>query len=146
MTDPVTVGALASAALAMAAETVVKGAVGEAVKDAYKKLKNTIAHWASSDVEALEREPGSAGRKAVVAELIDKQSEADKSAVENLTAALIASLKKEDPVGIETGKLTDMEIDLGKLTVLQGTGIVVGEAHGGHIRVNELTVGSSPGK
>jgi hypothetical protein len=53
MSDPVTVGAMASLVLRMASEAVVKGVVGEAVKDAYKALKQRIAHWAAGDVEAL---------------------------------------------------------------------------------------------
>ena len=36
MTDHVTIGAMVASALAMAAEAMLKGAVGEAVKDAYK--------------------------------------------------------------------------------------------------------------
>lgn len=54
--EPVTVGILAVSALAIAAETVIKGAVSEAVKDGYKALKERISLW------------------AVVAEAIDSQS------------------------------------------------------------------------
>ena len=42
MSDPVTIGALAASALAMAADAALKGAVGEAVKDGYKVLKEKI--------------------------------------------------------------------------------------------------------
>ena len=55
MADPVTIGVLTASALAMAGEAALKGAVGEAAKDAYKALKNRVARWAGSDVEALER-------------------------------------------------------------------------------------------
>jgi hypothetical protein len=44
MTDPVTVGALVVGALSMAAEAALKGAVGEAVKDGYKALKEKVSH------------------------------------------------------------------------------------------------------
>jgi len=53
MSDPVTIGVLTASALAMAAEAVVKIAVGEAVKDAYKALKDKVAVWIGGDVEAL---------------------------------------------------------------------------------------------
>ncbi len=43
MTDPATMGALAASALAIGAEAVVKSGVGEAVKDAYKGLKDMIS-------------------------------------------------------------------------------------------------------
>jgi hypothetical protein len=54
MVDPVTVGSLVAGALSMTAEEVLKGAVGEAVKDGYKALKEKVSHWASGEVTALE--------------------------------------------------------------------------------------------
>ncbi len=71
MGEPVTIGVLAASALAMAGEAALKGTVSEAVKDAYKALKERVAHWAGGDVEALEKSPTSAGRQAVVAEAIN---------------------------------------------------------------------------
>ena len=57
MTDPVTIGTLAASALAMAGDETVKSFVGEAVKDAYKKLKDKIAHWAALMLTRLKKRP-----------------------------------------------------------------------------------------
>ena len=57
MADPITTGVLAATALSMAAEAMLKGAVGEAAKDAYKSLKNKVAGWTGNDVEAREKNP-----------------------------------------------------------------------------------------
>ena len=58
--EPITIGAVVASALAMAGEAALKGVVGATVKDAYKALKEKVAGWASSDVEALEKTPASA--------------------------------------------------------------------------------------
>jgi hypothetical protein len=71
MPDPVTLGALVAAALSMGGEATLKGAVGEAVKDAYKLLKEKVSHWAFSDAEALEKTPASTTRQAVIAEIVN---------------------------------------------------------------------------
>ena len=44
MPDPLTIGALAASAISMAVEELIKTSVGEAVKDAYKALKDKVAH------------------------------------------------------------------------------------------------------
>jgi hypothetical protein len=67
MSDPVTIGVLTASTLAMAAEAVFKSSVGEVVKDAYKALKDKVAIWIRTDVEALEKTPTSQTRQAVVA-------------------------------------------------------------------------------
>jgi hypothetical protein len=50
MVDPVTVGSLVAGALGMTAEALLKGAVGEAVKDGYNALKEKVkvSQWARS--------------------------------------------------------------------------------------------------
>ncbi|MEO1016966.1 MAG: hypothetical protein AAFY56_04655, partial [Pseudomonadota bacterium] len=73
MSTSVTVGMLAASALSIGAEAALRGAMTESVKDAYNTLKRRIAFLAKSDVESLENEPESIGRKAVVAEVIDRQ-------------------------------------------------------------------------
>ena len=57
MSDPVTIGTLAASALSIAGGEAAKGFVSEAVKDAYKVLKDKIVLWAGSDIEALEKTP-----------------------------------------------------------------------------------------
>ena len=66
--QPVTLGALVASALAMGAEAAMKGAVGEAGKEAYQTLKRKIAQWAGQDLDLLEIDPASKGRQTVVAE------------------------------------------------------------------------------
>jgi hypothetical protein len=150
MTDPVTIGTLAASALAMAGDETVKSFVGEAVKDAYKKLKDKIAHWAGADVDALEKAPASTARRGVVAEAVDGQSPEEQASVKALTDALVAALKSEagksGPVGIDAGKLEDLEAHLGKVTATQGTGVRISEARGGRLDIDEINVGPSPGK
>jgi hypothetical protein len=153
MTDPVTVGTLAATALAMAAEAVLKGAVGEAIKDAYKALKTKISHWAGADVEALERTPASTARQSVVAEAVDVQAAEEQALVKALAAELVAALKTEakksegGPVGLDVGKLEALEVQLGAITVTQGTGVRMNEVKAtGAFKAGPINVGSPPGK
>ena len=107
MVDPVTVGSLVAGALSMTAEAVLKGAVGEAVKDGYKALKEKVSHWASGEVTALEATPSSIGRQTVIAEIIDAQSEEDRKSLRELAEALVAKLKECAPaIGLDIGRLT----------------------------------------
>jgi hypothetical protein len=122
MADPVTIGVLTASALAMAGEAALKGAVGEAAKDAYKALKNRVAQWAGSDVEALEKTPASQARRAVVAEAVDSQSGDEQAAVRALAQQLLAALKRSGPVGLDIGRLEAMDAQFGDITVTEGTG------------------------
>jgi hypothetical protein len=122
MADPITIGALTASALAMAGEAALKGAVGEAAKDAYKALKSRVAQWAGSDVEALEKTPTSQARRAVVAEVVDNQSGNEQAAVRVLAQQLLAALKRSSPVGLDIGRLEAVEVQLGNITVTEGTG------------------------
>ena len=148
MADAVTVGSLVAGVLSMAAEAVLKGAVGEAVKDGYKTLKEKISRWASGDVVELEKTPGSAARQAVIAEIIDAQSEEDRKSLRDLAGALAAKLKESAPVGLDIGRLTDVETHLRTVTVTQGFGVRINEARGGggQVKVDELNVGPSAKK
>ena len=98
MPDPLTIGALAASALAMAAQEVVKAAVSETVKDAYKALMDKVADWASGEGSMLEAAPSSKGKQLAVAEIIDAQSEEDKQALKLLAENLLAKLKENAPV------------------------------------------------
>lgn len=116
MSDPVTIGALATSVLAMAAEAVFKSSVGEVVKDAYKNLKEKIAAWSRSDVEALEKTPTSVSRQAVIAEEIDKQSPADQADIKSLAGALSEALRNAahaGPIEIDVGRLEAARVQLG---------------------------------
>ena len=147
MADAVTVGSLVAEALSMAAEAVLKGAAGEAVKDGYKALKERVSRWASGDAVELEKTPGSAARQAIIAEIIDAQSEEDRKSLRDLAGALVVKLKESAPaIGLDVGRLTDVETHLRKVTVTQGVGTRINEMRGGRMDVDELKVGPSAKK
>jgi hypothetical protein len=147
MTDPVTVGGLAATALAMGAEAVLKGAVGEAVKDAYKAIKDKLCHLASGEIAALETRPSSNGLQIAVAEIIDAQSGDDKEAIRLLAETLVAKLKNNaQAIGVDIEYLTKLETHLRKVTVTQGVGVRIKNADGGKLEIDELNVGPSSGK
>jgi hypothetical protein len=150
MSDPITIGAMASLVLSMASEAALKGAVGEAAKDAYKALKNKIAHWAGADVEALEKNPLSVPRRAVIAEAIDALPDDEKISVRSLATELADALKNsaaQGPVGIDLGALDAARIKLEGITVHQGKGIVAKTVKTpGEFEVKNLNVGNAPGK
>jgi hypothetical protein len=127
----------------MAGEAIVKGTVGEAVKDNYKALKGKIAQWAGSDVEALEKAPTSAARQAVVAEIIDVQSADDIAAVRPLAERLVAALRTTGSTGLDVGRLEALEVRLGEITVREGTGVRMGEVRvHGSFSVGNIITGS----
>jgi hypothetical protein len=142
MADPVTIGVLTASALAMAGEAALKGAVGEAAKDAYKALKSRVAKWAGNDVEALETTPASPARRAVIAEVLDSQSGEEQAALRVLAHELVAALKRSGTVGLEIGRLEAMDVQLGDITVREGTGARMEEvrAHG-TFSTGKITVG-----
>lgn len=148
MSDPVTIGAIASLVFSMASEAALKGAIGEAAKDAYKALKDKIARWAGGDVEALERNPASAGRRAVVAEVIDQLSENDKFSVKVLATELADALKRSadaGPVGLDIGVLEAVHVQLGTINVHEGIGFRAAEVRvTGDFELKELNVGGKP--
>lgn len=150
MLDAATIGSLASLVLGMASEAALKGAVGEAAKDAYKALKAKIAQWAASDVDALEHNPTSAARRAVVAELVDGLSENDKASVKALATELAEALTSNagnGPVGIDIGILEAARVQLGQLTVTEGVGFRAEQVRtSGDFELKDLKVGGATGK
>ena len=147
MPGPLTIGALAVSALAMAGPEVVKAAVSEAVKDAYKALKDKVAHWASGEVSTLEAAPSSKGKQLAVAEIIDAQSEEDKQALKVLAENLLAKLKENAPaIGLDVARVTDLEMELGKINVTRGVGVRIQDAQGGKLKTGDISVGGGSGK
>ena len=123
MTDPVTVGTLVVGAFSLGGEAIVKSAVGEAVKDAYKALKTKMSIWAANDVGELEKTPVSNTRKAVIVEAIDRLSQEDQEVLRDLAQMLTGKLKEQAPmIGLDVGRLDALEIQLGNITVTQGIG------------------------
>lgn len=86
MADPSTIGGMVSRVFAEATLQV------EATKDAYKALEKKLSCRAASDVCALERNPSSAARRAVIAEAVDQLPEDEKISVKTLAAELAEAL------------------------------------------------------
>jgi hypothetical protein len=125
MPDPVTIGALAACLLAMAAKEALKTGVGEAVKDAYAKLKTKIAGWAGADVDTLAKEPDSPGRQLIVAETINRQSPSDLAEVRTLALALNEALSeaaRSSAIGVDIGRLEAARVHLQEINVSEGVG------------------------
>src|SRR5271166_5786932 len=142
MSDPVTIGVLAASALAMAAEAVLKGAVGEAVKDAYKALKEKVSHWAAGEVATLEAAPKSKGKQLAVAEIIDAQPVDELNAVGVLAETLIGHLKENaSAIGLDMKQLTNLATQIGNITVTSGVGVRVQDARGGSFKAGDISVG-----
>lgn len=121
MVDPVTVGSLVAETLSMAAEAVLKGADGEAVKDGFIALKEKVSPRASSDVGALEETPGSVDRQTAIAKIINAQSEGDQKALLVLAEALVTELKECAPkIGLDIGRLKTLAAELLNLTDTAG--------------------------
>lgn len=147
MADPVTIGAVVAWALSLGGEAIVKGSLGEATKDAYKALKTSVSRWAASDVGELEKAPASNTRKAVIAEMIDQLSRGDQEMLRDLAQTLTDKLKEEAPtIGLDVGRLTALEVQLGNVTVSHGTGARIQEANvAGTFRTGDIEVRSTPG-
>lgn len=144
MSDPVTIGSMAASALAMAAPEVLKTAVGEAAKDAYKALKEKIAVWAGGEVATLEAAPGSKGKQLAVAEIIDEQSPVDRDAIHALAKALMDALEASErshPVGIDVGRIHTWRARFGTIEVTHGKGVVADEIVTRELSVDNLKVG-----
>ena len=146
MPDPITVGVLVAGALSLGSEAV-KAVVGEAVKDAYRALKAKLAICAG-DVAELEKTPHSEPRKAVIAEVVNNLPAKDQDELRGLAQVLTASLKEAAPaIGLDIGRLDALAVELGKITVTEGVGTRIQEAHvEGTFRVGDISVGSPPGK
>jgi hypothetical protein len=147
MADPGTVGSVVAEALSMATEALLKGAVGEAVKDGYKALKEKVSRWASGDIVELEKTPSSGARQAVIAEIIDAQSEEDRESLRTLAEALVTKLRESAPaIGLDIGRVTALQVQLGDITVASGTGARIREANVETLRTGKISVGDRSGK
>ena len=145
--DPITIGVLVAGALGLGADAA-KAAVGEAAKDAYNALKAKIARWAAADVAALETDPGSDARKAVIAETVNKLPEDDQQELRSLAQVLTQRLREQAPaIGLDIGRLDALAADLGNIVVTEGVGARIREAHiSGTFRTGDISVGPPPGK
>jgi hypothetical protein len=148
MVEPITTGALVAGALSAGAGALAKGALGQAGKEAYTALKNTLLRWAGNDVEQLEARPDSDSRKAVIAETIDEKTDEQRSELAALAESLVAALRKDavahGPTGIDIGKLDAMEVQLGQITARTGTGFKAAEVKtSGVFRADKIETGET---
>jgi hypothetical protein len=145
--DPITIGVLVAGALSLGADAV-KAAVGEVVKDAYKGLKEKLATSAAGDVVELEKTPHSDARKAVIAEIVNNLPAGDQDELRGLAQALTTKLKEAAPaIGFDIGRLDALGVELGKITVTEGVGARIQEAHvAGTFKTGDISVGSLRGK
>lgn len=147
MADLVTVGSLVAGALSMTAEALLKGTVGEAAKDGYEALKEKVSRWASGDIVELEKTPSSGPRQAVIAEIIDRQSEEDRELLRALAEALVAKLKESPPaIGLDISHLNALWVQLGNITVTRGIGARIEEASVETLKTGNISVGDRSGK
>ena len=149
LVDPVSMGSFAASVLSMAAEAALKAGVGEAVKDAYKALRDRLAPKAGDEIALLEKKPGSRHLQAAVAEVVDALPPADSTDVRALAEALLNHLQNAAPaIGLDIGRLKALEVDLGTITVTgPGTGVRIADAEvHGRFATGNITVGAPPGK
>ena len=147
MPDPITVGVLVAGALSLGGEAVKAGVVGEAVEDAYNALKARVAIWAAGDVAELDKTPNSEPRKAVIAEVVNNLPAKDQDELRGLAQVLTTRLKEAAPeIGLDIGRLDALAVELGKITVTEGIGALIQEAHvDGTFRARDISVGSPSG-
>jgi two-component sensor histidine kinase len=114
MVEPGTIGTLVSRVLGMASEATRQDIASEAAKDAYNALTRKLSCRAASDVDALERNPTSAARRAVIAEAVDQLPEVEKISVKTLATELADTLKPsaaQGQIGIDVRRM-DVERDV----------------------------------
>lgn len=148
MADPVTVGTTIAWVMATAAETMLKGAANEVVKDAYKAVKEHLTRWLSRDLAELEKAPTSKGRQTIVAEAIDALPANDIQELRRLTEDLSAKLKAQaGPIGVDLVQLQAAEVSLGQVSVTNGVGVRISESSvSGAVTMGDISVGSERGK
>lgn len=146
MTDIATIGTLAASVMATATDAVIKGFATEAVKDSYKALKNRILGVAGTDTNALEANPQSKARQAVVAEIIDQQANDEKERLLYLMTALVQAIESagdEKPVGIDVNEIRALNLQIAEINVSNGAGIKAGSIiTDGDFNIGKLNVGN----
>lgn len=139
-------------ALAFTGEEAVKSLVGETVKDAYHKLKSKVTLWAPTEVEELQRNPGSKGRQLTVVEVIEKRSSGEQAEGAALAQALLDALEEAantnpGPIGIDVRELRAARVKLREVIVDRGTAVRADKIDTpGDFEIDSLKVGTKQGK
>jgi hypothetical protein len=112
----------------MVAETAIKGTVGEAVKDAYKGLKEAVSRWASREVVTLEAAPDSERTKQAVATIVDAQAADEREEVKFRALVLYQALTTaasegpQGPIAYDIEFLKSAVVSLEAKDIREGTG------------------------
>ncbi len=150
MSDPITAGTLAVTALALAGEAIVKGAVGEVVKDTYAKLKSMVRRHAPEEMRVLQAQPGSEPRRAMVVEVLDALPQPETDELVDPAQRLIELLEVEaekHPIGIDMTRLSAMNVNFKTVRVASDIGVLARDATlQGDLTIDSLEVGTTPGK
>jgi hypothetical protein len=150
MSDPVTVGTLTVTALCLAGEAIVRGTVGELVKDAYAKLKSAVSTRAPNEIRSLEAQPTSESRRAKLVETLDALPECEATELVVPAQTLVDALQsngENHPIGVDLTRLRAMNLRFNTIRVASGTGVIVRDACvQGDVTFDLLEVGGPQGK
>ena len=136
---------LITAALIAGATAALKSNAEQVLKDAYSGIKTLIKKkWAQVDVAAIERDPASKSRQALLKEDLERTSAASDRELVEQVQALLQLLKARDPQAIAAGGLRIGQVEaLGNMSIdaiLATPGGTVVEAlrSGGDMRIGTL--------
>ena len=138
------VGALSAGAAALAS-----GALSEAGKDAYKRLRDAILRVVSSaDLEKLEQKPNSENRKGILAEELAEAGKAEDAELAELAQHMVTALGKRarSVLGYRLEEVEAINLRLQGITA-SGAGVSVKRSKfAGDIEATDVSAGVAPGK
>lgn len=153
MVEPITIGSFVAGAVSAGAAAIAKGALGVAGKDAYEKLKQSIARITGNSAALTENEANANSEdiQRPLAVTIDGQEVSVQQDLAALATTLIEALQRTEqqdgPIGVDLGRLEAMGVDLGRIQVSEGTGLRAAEVKTTKtFRIGEITAGTKPGK
>jgi SEFIR domain-containing protein len=137
------VGALSAGAAALTS-----GALSEAGKDAYKRLRDAILRVVSTaDLEKLEQKPNSESRKGSLAEELAEAGKAEDAELVELAQHMITALKETsavDATGVSLEEVDAINIRLQRI-VASGSGVLIKKAKAsGDIEISDVSAGVPP--
>jgi hypothetical protein len=125
------------------------GALSEAGKDAYNRLRSAILRVVSSaDLQKLEKKPESENRKGILAEELAEAGKAEDTELAELAQRLITALKGAGTViaGISLEEVEAINIRLQRITA-SGTGVTGKKLKlTGDLEISDVNAGVAPGK
>ena len=133
--------------LALGAAMIATQAVNEAVKDAYTALERLIkSKYPKVDIELIEREPRSKGRRAVVEEELDAAGADRNSDLLAAAGKLIDAIQQYAPdaaqrIGLDLGDIVAARVRLSDVSVSEGVRIT-GSKMWGDIGIGNIVVNS----